>query len=202
MKAKLFLMSMMLACLAALGSHAQVRSEDPSDEFVKLQDVIAKALDSAIYKDGKIRSLKLGLPNDRERLLTFEHSKDGRSFTIIDEDKRIAVMLNEYGRISEVVFPNGKRAKFEWIMMSTGYWVPQAIKVDAKDLCQSNGFVEDGSCYEICRNAAAITAMAVGMCIASGPTSAACWNATAAAAYATYLCYRCNNPQIELPPQS
>ena len=203
MKAKLFLMSMIVACLAALGSHAQVRREDPSAASAQLQSVIAKAMESAVYEDGKIRSIKMKLPGDRERLLTFEHAEDGRSFTMIDAGLKVVVRLNEYGRISEVISPNGKRAVFEWLMMPTGYWVPSAINVDGKNLCSGSGFTdEDGSCREICEQAAAASAIAVGTCIAAGPTSAACWSATATAAYLTYRCYRCSNPQTEWPPEN
>lgn len=203
MKTKLFLMSLMLACLAALGSHAQVRGEDPSAAAAQLQSVIAKAMESAVYEDGKIRSFKVNLPGDRERLLTFEHAKDGRSFTMIDGRLKVVVLLNEYGRISEVLFPNGKRVVFDWLMMPTGYWVPSAIKVDGKNLCSGSGFTEeDGNCRQICEQAAAASAIAVGTCIAAGPNSAACWSATATAAYLTYRCYRCSNPEIEWPPEN
>lgn len=202
-KTKLFLMPMMLVCLAVVDSHAQVDAKDPRAEAEQLQSIITKAIDSAVYENGKIRSVKVSLPNDRERLLTLEHSKDGRSFTMIDEGRKVVVLLNEYGRISEIIFPNSKKAVFEWLMMPTAYWVPTAIKVDGIDLSRSSALVEaDGSCYDICQAAAAASAIAIGQCIASGPLSPACASATATAAYATYRCYRCTNPQIEWPPQS
>ena len=201
-KSKLFLVSLMLVCLTVVGSHAQVTSKDLGDEAARLQSAITKAVDAAVFENGKIRSLKVALPNDRERLLTFEHADDQRSFTIVDEGRRIVVKLNEYGRISGVIFPSGKKAVFDWLMMPTGYWVPAAMKVDGKELSRTSSLVDGDGCYDICQTAAAAAAIAIGQCIASGPLSAACAAATATAAYATYRCYRCTNPEIECPPEN
>src|SRR5688572_17781096 len=95
-----FLVPIMLLCLAVVGSHAQVVGKGPSAEAAKLQCVIAR--DTAVIENGKIRSLKLTVPNDRERLLLFEHAEDGKSFTIVDDGRKIVVFFDELHRISEI----------------------------------------------------------------------------------------------------
>ena len=200
---RLFLMALTLSCLAAVGSHGQAWPEVVDVEYAGLQKVVAKAIETSVFENGKIRSLTLSFPNEKERVVTFEHSEDGRSVKMIDGVTKVVILVNEYGRISEITFPNGRKAVFDWLMMPTGYWVPLSIKVDGKDLCRRNALVEeDGSCQQICEAAAAASAIAIGQCAASGPTSSACWGAVAVAAAATYRCYRCTNPQIEWPPES
>lgn len=199
-KAKLFLVSMMLVCAAVVSSHAQVTGRDPGTEAARLQAAITKAVDTAVFENGRVRSIRITLPNDRERLLTFEHAEDQRSFTISDAGRKIRVVLDDLRRISEVIFPDGKKAKFEWVKAPTGYWVPATIKIDGKELRPDYNVV--GDCSEVCERAAALTVLAMGTCIAAGPLSAACWAATGAATLATYYCYRCTHPQVEDPPEN
>lgn len=197
---KSFLILSALVCLAAIGSQAQTASRDIKAESAEWQNVLAKANESAVSENGKLQSLRLTLPKDHERYLTFEHAKDGRSFTILENGLRIVVVLDELRRISSIVYPNGKKALFEWVQAPNGYWVPKSIKVDGRNIC--SGLVEEAGCSDICQNAAAATVIAVGVCLVSGPASVSCWSSTAAAAYATYLCYRCANPQVETPPEN
>lgn len=199
-KSKLFLVSLTLVCLAVVGSHAQVTDKDPTAEAARLQSVITKAVDTAVYENGQIRSLRITLPNDRERLLTFEHTDDQRSLIINDEGRKTRVVFDDLRRISEVVFPDGKKAKYEWVKAPTGYWVPAAIKVDGKELRPRYNIV-DGQCSEVCERAAQLTVLALGTCVATGPLSSACWAATAGAAIATYWCYRCIE-MTEEPPEN
>lgn len=200
MKTKLFLVPLILVCLTAVGSHAQEGGKDPNVIAAEWQAVMTKAMDSAVVENGKVRSLKITLPNDRERLLTLEHAEDNRSFTIVDEGRRIRVLLDEARRISEVIFPNGKKARFAWAMAPNGYWVPSAIKVERAELCRSGALVEQ-DCRPVCERAAQATVIAIGVCAVSGPTLP-CWTATAVAAAATYQCYRCTNPEAEEPCQN
>jgi hypothetical protein len=189
-------------CLAVIETRAQTVARDVKAENAAWQNVLAKANESAIFEDGKIRSIRLTLPKDRERFLTFEHAKDGQSFTIIEDGRRTLVVFDDQRRISTVTFPDGKTAAFEWVQGPNGFWIPSSIKVDGRDMCKRNGLVEEAGCYDLCQNAAAATVIAIGVCGVSGPWSVACWSSTAAAAYATYLCYRCANPQVESPPEN
>lgn len=189
-----------LVCLTA-ESIAQSRAELDT-EFAKLTSTLTRAIETSVFESGKLRSVRIRLSGGEERLIKFEYpTKDGKSYTMIDQGVRIHVLLDDDRRISSMVFPDGKTAFFDWILAANGYWLPKSIKVDGRDLCGSS-IVEAEDCREICQNAAAATAIAIGQCIASGPTSGACYAATATAAYLTYRCYRCTNPQIEWPPES
>jgi hypothetical protein len=201
---KSYLVLSALVCLAAIGTQAQTAARDIKAQTAEWQNVLSKANESAVFEDGKIQSMRLTLPKDRERFLTFEHSKDGRSFTILEDGRRTLVVLDDQRRISAITYPDGKKAALEWVQGPNGFWVPSSIKVDGREMCKgsSNGLVEEGGCYDVCQNAAAATVIAVGVCAVSGPWSSSCWSSTAAAAYATYLCYRCANPQVETPPEN
>lgn len=201
---KSYLIVSALLCLAAIETQAQTAARDFKAETTAWQNVLSKANESAVFENGKIQSLRLTLPKDRERFLTFEHAEDGRSFTIVEGGRRTLVVLDSQRRISEITFPDGKKAAFEWVKGPNGFWVPSSIKVDGRDLCKgnANGLVEEGDCHQICQNAAAATVIAIGVCAVSGPFSVSCWSSTATAAYATYLCYRCANPQVEAPPEN
>jgi hypothetical protein len=205
-KIRSYLILSSLLCLAAIGIQAQTTARDINARTAEWQNVLAKASESAVLEDGKIQSMRLNLPNDPERVLSFEHSKDGRSFTILEDGRRTHVVLDDQRRISAITYPDGKKAAFEWVQGPNGFWVPSSIKVDGREMCKSksnnNGIVEEGGCYDLCQNAAAATVIAVGVCVVSGPASVSCWSSTAAAAYATYLCYRCANPQVETPPEN
>ena len=200
MKSTVFLVPMMLACLATVGSHAQVVPVDPDVQAAQFQSVVVQAMDTAVVENGKLRSLKISLPGDRERSLTFEHSNDDRSFTMVDGSQRIHVVLDDLRRISEIIFPNGKRVEYDWAMTPTGYWVPSAMKVDGKDVRRSSILSEEGDCGAICERAAHAAVIALGVCAAAGPLTLPCWTATSAAAAAAYQCYRCSNPPAEEPP--
>jgi len=191
----------MLVCLSVIGSHAQAAPRDIEAETAEWQNVFLKANESAVFENGKLQSLRLKLPKDLERYLTFEHAVDGRSFTIVEDGRRIVVVLDDQRRISTIIFPNGKKALFEWKQQPNGYWVPASIKVDGRDVSRTDGFTE-ADCYDVCRNAAVAATIAMGVCITTGPISVACISSTASAAYATYVCYRCANPQTEAPPES
>lgn len=191
-----------LVCLAVIETRAQTVARDYKAENAAWQNVLAKANESAVFEDGKIRSLRLTLPKDRERFLTFEHAKDGQSFTMIEDGRRTLVVFDDQHRISTITFPDGKKAAFEWVQGPNGFWIPSSIKVDGRDMCKRNSLTEEAGCYDVCQNAAAATVIAVGVCAVSGPWSVSCWSSTAAAAYATYLCYRCANPQVETPPEN
>jgi hypothetical protein len=191
-----------LVCLAVIGTRAQTATKDFKAQTTEWQNVLAKANESAVFENGKIQSLRLALPKDRERFLTFEHAEDGQSFTIVEEGRRTLVVFDSQRRISTITFPDGKKAAFEWVKGPNGFWVASSIKVDGRDVCKRNGLTEEAGCYDVCQNAAAATVIAVGVCAVSGPWSVSCWSSTAAAAYATYLCYRCANPQVETPPEN
>ncbi|HUR98222.1 MAG TPA: hypothetical protein VMZ26_09185 [Pyrinomonadaceae bacterium] len=198
---KSFWIVSVLIFMAAIELHAQTARGDIKVGTAEWQNVLAKANESAVFENGKLRSLRLTLPNDRERYLTFEHAKDGRSFTIVEDGRRtVTVQLDDQRRISDITFPNGKKVVFEWVQTADGNWLPKPIKADGLDVC--NGFMEESGCYDVCQNAAAAAAIAIGVCAAAGPLSTPCWTSTAAATYATYLCYRCANPQIEWPPEN
>ncbi len=205
-KIRSYLILSALLCLAAIGTHAQTTARDINARTAEWQNVLARASESAVLENGKIQSMRLALPGDRERFLTFEHSKDGRSFTILEDGRRTHVVLDDQRRISAITYPDGKKAAFEWVQGPNGFWVPSSIKVDGREMCKrktnSNGLIEEGGCYDVCQNAAAAAVIAVGVCAVSGPFSVSCWSSTAAAAYATYLCYRCANPQAEAPPEN
>jgi hypothetical protein len=195
--AKRFLVLSGAIVLLAIGSTAQVRQADLSREDTQIQAMLARASESAKFENGRIKSLRIQLPNFSERLVTFEYAGDDRSFTMVDAGRRITVLLDKDRRISAVIFPNGKRAEFSWTRAANGYWVPASIKVDGRDIRQCNSLVED--CSEVCERAAALTVIAIGVCATTGPT-VACWSSTASAGLATYYCYRCAYPQIEEPP--
>lgn len=202
MKKVLFLVSMMLVFIAAPGSHAQVKTMSPETAAAEFQSVVSKAMDTAVIQNGKLRSLKISLPGDRERWLTLEHSSDDRSFAIIEDGRKIRVVLDDSRRISEIVFPNGRSLKYEWVMTPSGYWVPASIKLDGKEVRRSNTLVNDDDCAPICERAAQAAIIALGVCTAAGPLTLACWTATAVAAASAYQCYRCTHPEVEEPPES
>ena len=196
-----FLVPILLLCLAVVGSYAQVVDKDPCAEVAQLRRVLARAMDTAVIHKGKIRSLKLNLPNDRERLLLFEHLEDGKSFTVVDEGRKIVVFFDELRRISEILLPDGKRARFEWAMAPSGHWIPSAIKVDGKSLGRTAGLVE-GDCSLPCENAAIMAAIAAATCAASGPLSYDCFIDTMWAVLGAYYCHRCLHPEAEAPPDN
>lgn len=195
------LISLMLVCLSVIGSHAQAAPTDIETETAEWQNVFLQANESAVFENGKLQALRLKLPKDRERYLTFEHAVDGRSFTIVEDGRRTVVVLDDQRRISTIIFPNGKKALFEWVQQPNGYWVAASIKVDGRDLCRTNRLAEQ-DCYDICRNAAVAATIALGVCITTGPVNVACISSTASAAYATYLCYSCTQAQAEAPPEN
>lgn len=190
--------SLMLICLSVIGSYAQTAPRDVNAESAAWQTVLSKASESAIFDNGKLQSLRLHLPKDRERYLTFEHAKDGRSFTIVEDGRRTIVVLDDKRRISTIIFPDGKKAVFEWVLGPNGFWMPASIKVDGREVGNS---ITEASCYDVCQNAAAAAAIALAVCV-TAPGTVGCWSATASAAYATYVCYRCANPQVECPPEN
>lgn len=198
-KIEVFLISCALVCLSVIASHAQQAQTDVKAETAEWQNAFTRAIESATFENGKLGSIRLSLPNDRERYLTFEHSQDGRSFTILEDGRRTVVFIDDQRRITSMVFPDGKKAVFEWTQGPNRFWIPKAIKVDGNVITSS---LTEADCYDVCRNAAAASTIALGVCAATGPTSVACWSATASAAYATYVCYRCANPQIECPPDN
>jgi hypothetical protein len=200
--AKRFLVLFCAIVVLAIGSAAQVRQASPENQCRETADVlntISKAKDTAVFENGRLKSLRIRLPKTEEQLVTFEYPGDDKSFTMVTAGRRITVLLDHDRRISAVIFPDGKRAEFSWALAPNGYWVPATIKIDGRDINQSS-FIDDGSCADKCQHAAAVTVIAIGTCVASGPASAACWGATAAAGLATYYCYRCSHPEIEEPP--
>lgn len=194
------------SALVILRTETIAQSQTELDkELAGLTTTLTRAIETSVFENGRLQSLRIRLPNNEERLIKFEYpAKDEKSYTMIDNGLRIQVVLDDNRKISSIVFPNGRSAFYDWVLAPNGYWLPKAIKVDGRDLCSSNrsNVIEEEGCYEVCQQAAAATAIAIGQCIASGGTSAACYGATATAAYLTYKCYRCTNPQMEWPPEN
>lgn len=173
---------------------AQVqKNKDVESEW---KNIFSKANESAVFEDGKIKTLKLPIPDEGEKLLTFKHIDD-KSFSIVDEKgKRFKIFLDESKKISSIIFPNGEKGVFNWKLTPNGYWVVESIKFDSKKSTQTK--IADGDCYQICEDAAAYTTIAIGVCIASGGLSLACATATAVATYKTYNCYKCTRSKEQM----
>jgi hypothetical protein len=183
--------------ILSLGADAQLQQEQLTKEAEELRNVIDYSIKTSTFENGKLTSFRVRTPNDIEKVISVVQGDDKRSFTMFDQGRATKVAVEEDGRLSSMVFPNGKRLDFEWVMMSNGYWVPRSIKVDGKNIATSN-IEEGGDCYNVCRQAAAAAAIAIGVCYASGGLAPACWSATATAAYLAYVCYECTYPQNEL----
>ena len=186
-----------MVCAFALTAGAQSLNDTLTAEADELRKIIDNSIKTSTVEDGVLKNFRVQVPNTTtEKVVTVEQGLDKRSFTMYEGGRQIKVALEEDGRISSIVFPDGRQAIFSWKMMPNGYWVATSIKVAGKQVSGSS--FEAPDCYTICRNAAVATTIAIGTCIATGPLSSACWAATATAAYLTYACYECTYPSSEL----
>lgn len=191
---------LLLACLAiglfALGSYSQTQQESVATQTEELRQLLDHSIKTSTFEDGNLKSFGFRLPNGGEKIITVEQSSK-TSFALNDGGRRVGVELEGDGKISSIVFPSGKRAEFRWQMMPNGYWVVASVKVDGKELPRSASF-EGGDCYAVCRNSLVASGIAAATCLANGPFSPSCLAATVAAAYATYLCYECVYPNLDI----
>jgi len=172
--------------LAAISSYAQSQ-----ESFQKqIEEMVALAEQTATFENGKIKTVKILVPGEGEKLITFEHASDGKSFNIIDDqNQKIQVFLVDKNQIGSVKMPNGAEAVFVYKETSNGFRTLEKI------VFKENGTEFDGlvpapnNCYEAAERAGAAAAVALGIC-AGNPGSTACWSATATAAYLTYLAWR------------
>lgn len=77
---------------------------------------------TAVFENGKLKSVRIPVSGEGEKLLIFEYSEDDKSFTVIDEKgKRIKILLDNNRKISSVIFPNGSGAVYSWTQAPNGY---------------------------------------------------------------------------------
>lgn len=188
----MFRISTILAVVFLFGNsflaQDQKTQEQPNNEenlMKQWEKIFSTANESAIFENGKVIFLKQPISNEGEKLFSFIHAEDGKSFVLTDEKGiKLPVALYNDKRIQSIVMPNGEKVVINWKQTSSGKWFP-----DNKNLgCDKNSLEssEDGS--NPCRDAVVAVAVAAFVCAAS-PGSAGCWAATANAAYHTYRCY-------------
>lgn len=186
---KSLVLVMVFLCAGNLFAQVQKTQENNADvqnNKAQWEKFFSSAKESAIFENEKIIFMKLPIPNEGEKQFTFEHTKDGKSFFMTDEKGvRLQVFLDDNGKVSSVIMPDGKRTFLSWKTTTTDYQVLDSIKVDGQNL---NLLEAPGG--DPCRDALVAGAIAAGVCAATGgAVSPACWAATANAAYHTYRCY-------------
>lgn len=172
-----------LTVIAVFGSSLLAQDQNTQDFKAQWERIFSRANETAVFENGKITSLKQPILNGGEKHFSFIHAEDGKSFTLTDENGLgLQVFLYEDRRIQSIVMPNGEKVDVTWKQTSSGDLFPENLK------CNNNSMEapEDGN--NPCRDAIIATAIAIGVCTAS-PGSAACWAATANAAYHTYRCW-------------
>jgi hypothetical protein len=177
-----FLVFVLVICMSAISIFAQTQ-EDFQKQLEKTIDLASK---TATFENGKIKSVKIFVNGEGEKLLNFEHAADGKSFTIIDDqNKRIQVFLDK-NQISSVKMPDGGEATYKYTENSDG-----SRNFSDVDFTYINRFGPNHIPRQTnpCRDAIVASSIALAVCAASGPLSAGCWAATANAAYHTYRCY-------------
>ncbi len=188
---KLFFVGVAFGCL--ISGQGVVLAQTLQDQMDSMVD---RALETATYENGVLKSARLQIPFDTERLFTFDSSPDGKSLTITDDSGVSVQIIQDSGsRISALVLPQGVLASFKWNQSTSGGDFIEEISV--KPDSYSSGYslfeIEAGpDCYEASERAAAASVIAFGVCAVS-PGSTACWAATATAAYLTYRAWvACN----------
>lgn len=63
---------------------AQVQRNERDIE-TEQDNIVTKANESAIFENGKMKSVRLAIPNEGEKTLSFGYAEDDKSFTIVDE---------------------------------------------------------------------------------------------------------------------
>lgn len=159
-------------------SFSSVYAQTTNEEW---ESIYSQANATAIFNNGQIVSIEQTIPGVGDKTFTFTHSVDNKPLTITDEnDISLGITFYKDGRIQSVEMPNGERMSVVW-NESTNGWI-------AEDIICDNDLVQAPRQSNPCRDAVAASAIALGMCTLS-PGSAACWAATANAAYHTYRCY-------------
>ncbi|HKP71144.1 MAG TPA: hypothetical protein VJV05_17790 [Pyrinomonadaceae bacterium] len=189
--------------LCAIGSVAQSPSTSRDQEATKFASVIMRAVETSVFENGRLRSVKIRLPNSDEKLITLEYpTNEDLTFTLIEDARRTQVFLDKDRRISSIVFSDGKRAEYDWALAPSGYWLPKSITVGGRSLSKLNrsSLIGGLDCTEVCDAASHAASVAIATCLISGGSSVPCVTATVAAAAAAYRCYKCNYPEVEEPP--
>lgn len=177
-------------------AQAQKLSNQQGGEDLKaqLEELFSSAKESVISENGRVTFLRLQIPKVGEKQFSFVHHENGRSFTMNDESGvALKVTLFKDGRIESVEMPNGQKMQIQWKQNEFGDWFPETISCNSKSVSTNLIEMEVGN---PCRDAAAATVIAIGICAATG-ASTACWAATANAAYHTYRCYEATRGQTE-----
>lgn len=169
-------------------------STESRDEFKgQWEKIFSSANATAMFNDGKVGFIKIPVPNEGEKFFTFEHSKDEKSFILTDEKGlKLQIFLGKDKRIQSIIMPDGKRAVFNWKQVSNGIWVNESIKFEGNTMLRVCLVKESSAC----RDAAVASAIALGVCAATGGLSVPCLAATANAAYQTYKCYESTQPEL------
>lgn len=130
--------------------------------------------------------VKLPIPLEGEKLFTFEHAEDGKSFTMIDEKGvKLQVFLDKGRQIQSIVMPDGKKVVYNRKNLSENQ-TARNIKLECDNVFLDNMAAPGG---DVCRDAAVAAVIGIGVCAATGGLSTACWAATATAAYLAYKCH-------------
>ncbi|MCU0240686.1 MAG: hypothetical protein MUC29_14695 [Pyrinomonadaceae bacterium] len=144
---------------------------------------------TAVLENGKLKSVRLPIPNVGERLFTFEWASDGRSFTMVsDNGERTQIFFNEKNEIQSMRLPDGENVTINWSIIENISIVEDAI-IGSGDSAIS---LFDGTrprprdaCGAAAR-AARDAIIAAGATCAIAP-GAGCW---AAVAYAGYMVWQ------------
>jgi hypothetical protein len=177
-KSKLCLFLLMIF-LSSISLFAQ------QENFQKqLEKTIDLADRTATFENGKIKSVKILVDGEGEKLINFEHSTDGRSFTIIDEHNARIQVFSEKGKISSIKMPDSGQAIFQYVQ-TDGVSIFNDLTFNYANNLNVPIRPRNGN---PCRDALVAIGVAAGLCAVT-PGSAGCWAATATAGYHTYRCY-------------
>lgn len=177
--------------LALVVAFAESGFAQTSEEW---QAIFARARETAVFENGKIRSVSFTIPGGPAKTFNFEHSQDGNSVTIVDEENyEVEVFFDQQKRISRIMLPENGEAEFIWSANSSRGSVIEDIIFKENGVQFSTLVPGPDTAYGACRDAnlaaGAATVIALGVC-AADPGSSDCWSATASAAAAVALAYR------------
>ncbi|HMS42449.1 MAG TPA: hypothetical protein PKE69_19620 [Pyrinomonadaceae bacterium] len=123
---KIYTFIFIVLCLAFTSTSILAQNQQDIQKVVsRVQDAVTR---TAIVENGILQSVRLPIPDQGEKLFTFEWANDGRSYTMTSEtEEEIQVFFNEKYEVQSMILPNGEIVTFTWSIVDGANVVTDAV---------------------------------------------------------------------------